>query len=203
MALLPPEGEVYEPCLITLRHVWQKAAPSVAEHRVDEPDNGSRLSTMTASAHVLTVSDRSARGEREDAAGPVAVAALREAGWDCPDARVVADGAEVVEAALRDAVAAGARLIVTTGGTGVGPRDRTPEGTMAVIDREVPGIAEELRRRGLAETPSAILTRGVAGVVGESLVVNLPGSPRAVASGMSVIIGIAGHVLSQLGGGDH
>ncbi|KAA9085174.1 MogA/MoaB family molybdenum cofactor biosynthesis protein [Microbacterium radiodurans] len=158
---------------------------------------------MTASAHVLTVSDRSARGEREDAAGPVAVAALREAGWECPDARIVADGAEVVEAALRDAVAAGARLVVTTGGTGVGPRDRTPEGTTAVIDREVPGIAEELRRRGLAETPSAILTRGVAGVVGESLVVNLPGSPRAVASGMPVIIGVAGHVLSQLGGGDH
>ncbi len=158
---------------------------------------------MTASAHVLTVSDRSARGEREDAAGPVAVAALREAGWECPDARIVADGAEVVEAALRDAVAAGARLVVTTGGTGVGPRDRTPEATTAVIDREVPGIAEELRRRGLAETPSAILTRGVAGVVGESLVVNLPGSPRAVASGMPVIIGVAGHVLSQLGGGDH
>ncbi len=154
-------------------------------------------------AAVLTVSDRSARGEREDTAGPVAVEALRQAGYACDDATIVSDGADVVATALRAAVAAGARLIVTTGGTGVGPRDRTPEGTAAVIDREVVGIAEELRRRGAAQTPTAVLSRGIAGVVGTALVVNLPGSPRAVGSAMPLIVEVAGHVLSQLEGGDH
>lgn len=154
-------------------------------------------------AAVLTVSDRSARGERSDSAGPVAVAALREAGYTCDEATIVPDGADVVSNALRAAIAAGARLVVTTGGTGVGPRDRTPEGTAAVIDREVVGIAEELRRRGTAQTPAAVLSRGIAGVAGAALVVNLPGSPRAVASGMAVIVEVAAHVLSQLEGGDH
>lgn len=158
---------------------------------------------MPHSATVITASDRSAAGERPDTSGPVAVDALREAGFSCEAATVVPDGEDSVEAALRTAVECGARLIVTTGGTGLGPRDRTPEGTRRVLEREIPGIAEELRRRSVAEKPAGMLSRGVAGVVGGSLVVNLPGSPRAVASGMPVIVSIAGHVLDQLSGGDH
>jgi molybdenum cofactor synthesis domain-containing protein len=159
---------------------------------------------MTRAA-VITVSDRSAAGSRPDGSGPIAVSALREAGFDCADAVVVADGADSVERALTAEVVAGVKLIVTTGGTGVSLRDQTPEGTARVVTREVPGIAEELRRRGAAEKPAGMLTRGVAGVVDPHgvLVVNLPGSPGGVASGMPVILSVAKHVLDQLGGGDH
>ncbi|WP_434809935.1 MogA/MoaB family molybdenum cofactor biosynthesis protein [Microbacterium sp. bgisy189] len=154
-------------------------------------------------AAVITVSDRSAAGAREDTSGPVAVAALVEAGFTCAEATVVPDGAEPVAAALRDAITQGARVIVTNGGTGIGPRDRTPEGTAVVLEREVPGIAEELRRQGAAIKPAAMLSRGLAGVAGGALIVNLPGSPKAVAEGMPVIVSVAGHVIAQLDGGDH
>lgn len=154
-------------------------------------------------AAVLTVSDRSAAGVRADSAGPVAVRALRDAGFACADATVIPDGADAVEHALRELLDAGIRLITTSGGTGVGPRDQTPEGTTRVIDRHLPGIAEELRRAGLAATPASMLTRGLAGVVGDALIVNLPGSPKAVAEGMPVVLSVAGHVLSQLHGEDH
>ncbi|KRA24234.1 molybdenum cofactor biosynthesis protein [Microbacterium sp. Root61] len=163
----------------------------------------------TVRAVVITVSDRSAAGTRVDASGPVAVDALRAAGYDCSDAFVVPDGADSVAAALRAALADASQLIVTTGGTGVGPRDRTPEGTRSVITRELPGIAEELRRIGAAEKPAGMLSRGLAGVVDPvegglgALVVNLPGSTAAVASGIPVVLSVAAHVLSQLGGGDH
>jgi len=159
---------------------------------------------------VVTVSDRSARGERPDAAGPAAVALVRAAGFACDDAVVVPDGADSVAQALRDVLTGGARLVVTTGGTGIGPRDATPEGTASVLTRMLPGIAEELRRIGAAEAPGGLLARGLAGVVDPgplsahgALVVNLPGSPRAVASGVPVVLAVAGHVLDQLGGGDH
>ena len=158
---------------------------------------------MPIPAAVVTVSDRSARGERDDASGPVAVAALREAGYACESAVVVADGIESVEAALRQAAASGARIVVTTGGTGLGPRDLTPEGTARVVERTLPGIAEELRRRGTEDTPAALLSRGLAGIAGGALIVNLPGSPRAVASGMPLIVALARHVVEQLDGGDH
>jgi len=154
-------------------------------------------------AAVVTVSDRSSSGERADASGPVAVDALRDAGWSCDDAVVVPDGADSVAAALRAAEDAGARLIVTSGGTGVAPRDLTPEGTRQVIARELPGIMEELRRAGASDTPMALLTRGVAGVTSRALVVNLPGSPRGVASGMPLVLRLAGHVIAQLDGEDH
>lgn len=158
---------------------------------------------------MITVSDRSAAGLREDRSGPAAVAALQAGGLECDDAVVVPDGADSVEAALRAALADGARLIVTTGGTGVGPRDATPEGTARVLTREVPGIAEELRRIGASEKPGGMLSRGLAGVVDPScgragaLVVNLPGSTAAVASGIPVILSVARHVIDQLAGGDH
>ena len=158
---------------------------------------------MPRPAVVITVSDRSAAGTREDTSGPVAVTALRAAGWECADAVIVPDGADSVERALRDAVDAGAQLVVTTGGTGISPRDETPEGTARVIERELPGIAEELRRRGAAVKPAGMLSRGLAGIGGGALIVNLPGSPGAVSDGIPVILSIASHVLDQLGGGDH
>lgn len=156
-------------------------------------------------AAVITVSDRSSSGGRDDASGPVAVAALRDAGFDCADAVVVPDGADSVERALVAEILAGAKLIVTSGGTGVSPRDETPEGTRRVVTREVPGIVEELRRRGAAEMPAGMLSRGVAGVADPhgALIVNLPGSPKGVASGLPVVLSVAQHVLDQLGGSDH
>jgi len=154
-------------------------------------------------AAVLTVSDRSSAGERDDTSGPVAVAALREAGFACAEPVVVPDGADSVEGALRELLADGIRFIVTTGGTGVSPRDETPEGTARVLTREVPGIAEELRRRSTAEKPAGMLSRGLAGLAGETLIVNLPGSPAAVASGMPILLQVAPHVLAQVRGEDH
>jgi molybdenum cofactor synthesis domain-containing protein len=165
---------------------------------------------MTYPAAVITVSDRSAAGERTDQAGPLAVAELARAGFACGPAVVVPDGETEVADAIRTALVDGARLVVTTGGTGVGPRDHTPEGTRIVVTREVPGIPEQLRRRGADEAPGALLSRGVAGVVDPgvlsaegALIVNLPGSPRAVASGMPVVLGVAQHVIDQLAGRDH
>ncbi len=154
-------------------------------------------------AAVITVSDRSAAGLRDDASGPVALAALVDAGFDADAVTVVPDGADSVEQALRAALTAGARLVVTTGGTGLSPRDQTPEGTARVIERAVPGIAEELRRIGAAAKPAGMLSRGLAGVAGGALIVNLAGSPNAVASGMPVVLSVARHVVDQLSGGDH
>jgi molybdenum cofactor synthesis domain-containing protein len=159
-------------------------------------------------AAVVIVSDRSARGERADAVGPVLVEMLRTAGYAVGGARVVPDGAESVEAALGTEIAAGARLVLTSGGTGVGPRDRTPEGTRAVLALELPGIAEALRRDGAAHVPTAVLSRGLAGVAGQpgtggALVVNLPGSPGGARDGAELVLGIAGHAIAQLDGGDH
>lgn len=156
-------------------------------------------------AYVITVSDRSASGAREDRAGPRALELLAEAGIGAAGSEIVPDGADAVEDALRRALATGARLVVTTGGTGVGPRDRTPEGTERVVTRAIPGIAEELRRVGIADTPLSVLSRGVAGIAEPegALIVNLPGSPRAVASGIPVIVSVAAHVVDQVKGGDH
>ncbi len=151
-------------------------------------------------AHVVTVSDRCAAGVREDLSGPAAKAALEASGW-AVSSSLVPDGEAAVADAVRSAVSAGARFVVTSGGTGVGPRDRTPEGTRRVLDREVPGIAELLR--GASGKPHAYLSRGVAGVAGRALVVNLPGSPRAVTEGVDVLLPLVDHVLDQLDGGDH
>jgi molybdenum cofactor synthesis domain-containing protein len=155
-------------------------------------------------ALVVTVSDRCARGDAIDRSGPRAVALLSGAGYLTGPARVVPDGDDSVSAALRQAVRDGVRVVVTTGGTGVGPRDRTPEGTRAVLDRELPGLAEALRREGSSHVATAVLSRGLAGVTAQGVVVvNLPGSTAAVEQGLAVLLPILGHLLDQLAGGDH
>ncbi|WP_308796943.1 MogA/MoaB family molybdenum cofactor biosynthesis protein [Agromyces silvae] len=159
-------------------------------------------------AAVVIVSDRSARGERADAVGPVLVERLRADGYELGGARIVPDGADSVEAALRAEIAAGARLILTSGGTGIGPHDRTPEGTRQVLAHELPGIAEALRRTGAEHVPTAVLSRGLAGVAdqpgtGGVLIVNLPGSPGGARDGIEVVLPVARHAIAQLDGGDH
>ncbi|GAA1729524.1 MogA/MoaB family molybdenum cofactor biosynthesis protein [Aeromicrobium alkaliterrae] len=166
------------------------------------------MTTAPARAAVVTVSDRAAAGTAEDRSGPVVATLLREAGFDCPGPVVVPDGAASVETALRAAIATGARLVVTTGGTGIGPRDLTPEGTQVVVTRQLPGVSEEIRRQAVLETPGGMLSRGIAGVVdlpggGGALVVNVPGSTAAVRSAVPILLTVAPHVIAQLDGGDH
>jgi len=154
-------------------------------------------------AVVVTVSTRTAAGIWEDRSGPILVAGLTGLGLHVTGPVVVADG-DPVETALRTAVADDVDLIVTTGGTGLTPADLTPEVTRRVIDREAPGIAEALRSHGVAAgVPSAILSRGIAGLAGRTLIVNLPGSPGGARDGIAVLGPVLGHALDQIRGGDH
>lgn len=153
-------------------------------------------------AAVVVASNRAAAGVYEDETGPLIAAWLRERGFD-PTVAVVPDG-EPVGVAIREAVERGARVTLTTGGTGLTPTDRTPEATRPLLDREVPGLAEAIRLRGLqAGVPTAALSRGLAGVAGQCLVVNLPGSKGGVKDGLAVLDGVLVHAVEQIVGSDH
>jgi molybdenum cofactor synthesis domain-containing protein len=155
-------------------------------------------------ALAITASNRAAAGVYADRSGPVLAELLRSAGCAVVDGPVVVPDGDEVEIALRDAVASGYDLVVTTGGTGLTPGDLTPEMTRRVLDREIPGIAEALRAAGAAAgVPAAILSRGVAGVAGRTLIVNLPGSTGGVRDGMALLATVLEHAVSQINGGDH
>ncbi|MDP9468296.1 MAG: bifunctional molybdenum cofactor biosynthesis protein MoaC/MoaB [Chloroflexota bacterium] len=155
-------------------------------------------------ATVVTCSTRAAAGERADESGPALLEALQAAGFDVAPAPIVlSDDEDGIAATLARLADAGARLIVTSGGTGLTPGDRTPAATRRVIDREIPGLAELMRAAGVASTPMAALSRGLVGARGATLILNLPGSPRGALESLAAVLPVLRHALEQLAGGDH
>ena len=158
---------------------------------------------MSLRAEVVVASNRAAAGVYEDQTGPLIVSFLQDLGFSVGAPVVVPDG-DAVGAAISDAAEGGARVVLTTGGTGLTPTDRTPEETRALLHYEVPGIAEAIRAAGVAAgVPAAVLSRGIAGVVGDCLVVNLPGSRGGVKDGLAVLEPMLVHAVEQIVGSDH
>ena len=151
---------------------------------------------------MITVSDRVAAGTAVDGSGPALVELLRRHGFEPGPVQVVPDDPERLRAAV-SAAALDSGLVLTIGGTGLGPRDHTPEVTAALADYSVPGLAEEMRRAGREKTPMAVLSRGIAVVVGRCLVINLPGSIKGSVESLEALLPVVPHALDQLAGGDH
>ncbi len=158
---------------------------------------------MLGSAIVITISTRAAAGVYEDTSGPIIATALDDLGFTVVGPVVIPDG-DAVGAVLRDAVAAGHAVVITTGGTGLNPHDQTPEQTRTVVERELPQLAAAVARYGVDHgVPTAVLSRGVAGVAGRTLIINLPGSSGGARDGMVVLGPVLGHAVDQLRDGDH
>jgi molybdenum cofactor synthesis domain-containing protein len=151
-------------------------------------------------AHVITVSDRVSAGTMTDGSGPAVVAALKQAGYDVTGPEVVPDSRDRISDAITAAASNGVDVIVTTGGTGLGPRDVTPQATAALIDFEVPGIGEEMRRVGVASTPLAALSRAMAGVRGRTLIINVPGSLTGATESLEAALPLLAHAVQLLRG---
>ncbi|ACC43070.1 Molybdopterin adenylyltransferase [Mycobacterium marinum] len=154
------------------------------------------------SAQIIIASTRAASGVYTDECGPIIAEWLEQRGFSPVESKVVADGNPVGEA-LQDAVEAQVDLIITSGGTGISPTDSTPEQTVAVLDFVIPGLADAIRRAGLPKVPTSVLSRGVCGVAGQTLIVNLPGSPGGVRDGLDVLADVVHHALDQIAGQDH
>ena len=164
----------------------------------------SRRSNPPMRVAVLTISDSVSRGEREDLSGPAVVAFCRGLGWEIVTTLRVSDDLDAIRSQLSElAHAARVDLVLTTGGTGIGPRDNAPEATQAIADRVIPGIAEEMRRKGLEKTPTAVLSRAIAASRGKTLILNLPGSPKGATESLEAVAHLLPHAVQVLHGARH
>lgn len=169
-------------------------SPNLAAHRPE--------SSVRRTARVITVSTRAAAGTYEDTAGPAAVKELSAAGFSVDEVQIVADGEPVADA-LDQAVAQGIDVVFTCGGTGLSPGDQTPEFTARIVDRQIPGMADYLRAMVWESVPNAMLSRGIAGIARNTLIINVPGSKKATVESVRLLVPLLPHAVDQIAGGDH